>query len=68
MPKARVEPVGSEILNVNQAASVLGLGVGALYRLAKNGKLPGTKVGDSWRFSRAGLEEWVKNEGEKNLK
>lgn len=68
MPKAKLTPNGDDILNVEQTASLLGLGVGALYRLAKDGRVPATRLGDAWRFSRSGLEAWIRSEGEKNLK
>ena len=29
------------------------------YRLAAEGKLPGFKVGGSWRFERQDIEEWI---------
>ncbi|WP_434093821.1 helix-turn-helix domain-containing protein [Providencia stuartii] len=32
------------------------------YRLASEGKLPGFKVGGSWRFKRTDLEAWIEKQ------
>lgn len=29
------------------------------YRLAAEGKIPGFKVGGSWRFKRSEIEKWI---------
>jgi excisionase family DNA binding protein len=43
----------------HEAAEYLNLHVRTIYRLAKNGKLPGRKVGRSWRFSKDALDKWL---------
>ena len=48
-----------EILTVEQIAEFLHLHVMTIYRLAKQGKLPGFKVGGRWRFHRSALEDWM---------
>ena len=68
MPKSKVIPNGKDTLNVEQAGSLLGLGSGTVYRLAKDGRLPGVKLGDVWRFSKTGLEEWIRSEATKNVR
>jgi excisionase family DNA binding protein len=32
-------------------------------RLARQGKIPGFKVGDQWRFDVKEIEEWKRNQG-----
>lgn len=32
-------------------------------RLAREGKIPGFKVGEQWRFDVQEIEEWKKNQG-----
>jgi excisionase family DNA binding protein len=34
----------------------------AAYRLAADSKLPGFKVGGTWRFRRVDIEEWIERE------
>lgn len=51
--------MNSELLKVEQVAALLRLHVMTVYRLAKEGKLPGFKVGGRWRFQREALEAWM---------
>jgi len=48
-----------ELLNVGEVAKILQLHVMTVYRLVKEGKLPGFKVGGRWRFHRNALEDWM---------
>jgi excisionase family DNA binding protein len=46
------------LLTVREAAHMLRLAEITVYRLAQRQKIPAMKVGGSWRFSRALLEQW----------
>jgi len=48
-----------EILTVEQVAELLHLHPMTIYRLAKEGKLPGFKVGGRWRFQKDAMETWM---------
>lgn len=48
-----------EILTPREAAEYLSVHIRTLYRLAKNGDIPGRKVGGSWRFKKDALDEWL---------
>ena len=48
-----------EILTLKEVAEYLKLAQKTAYRLAAEGKLPGFKVGGSWRFRRIDIEEWI---------
>jgi excisionase family DNA binding protein len=48
-----------EILTPNEAGLYLNLHVRTIHRLAKNGLIPGRKLGGSWRFNKATLDEWL---------
>lgn len=48
-----------EILTVEQVAELLHLHPMTVYRLAKEGKLPGFKVGGRWRFQKDAMENWM---------
>ncbi len=54
-----------EILTIDEVAAYLKLAKKTAYRLASEGKLPGFKVGGSWRFKRADLERWIDKQAEK---
>lgn len=49
----------SDVLTVGQVAELLHLHPMTVYRLAKQGKLPGFKVGGRWRFRGEAMETWM---------
>lgn len=53
-----------EILTIEEAAAYLQIGKRSIYKLVKDGKIPGKKVLNKWRFEKESLREWVSN-GEK---
>ncbi len=50
-----------EILTLKEVALYLKLAEKTAYRLAAEGKLPGFKVGGSWRFKGADIESWIED-------
>ena len=48
-----------EILTIEEAASYLQIGKRSIYKLAKEGKIPGKKVLNKWRFEKESLRSWV---------
>lgn len=51
-----------EILTLKQVASYLKVTERTIYRLAAAKKIPAFKVGGTWRFSRADIEDWIKKQ------
>jgi excisionase family DNA binding protein len=56
-PKSEIQV--REILTPREAAEYLSVHVRTIYRLVKNGDIPGRKVGGSWRFKKNALDEWL---------
>lgn len=52
----------SEILTLEQVAAFLKASKKTVYRLAQNGEVPAFKLGGSWRFRRAELDNWIANQ------
>ncbi len=48
-----------QILTLKEVAAYLKLAEKTAHRLASEGKLPGFKVGGSWRFKREDLDAWI---------
>jgi excisionase family DNA binding protein len=48
-----------EVLSAEQAARLLQIDEALVVELAEAGTLPGRKLGDAWRFSRAALVAWL---------
>ncbi len=48
-----------EVMTPHETADYLNLSIGTIYRLAKNGTLPGRRVGRNWRFKKDVLDKWL---------
>lgn len=48
-----------DIMTVKELAEYLKLNEKTAYRLVSEGKIPGFKVGGSWRFQRAEIQNWI---------
>ena len=51
-----------EVLNLKEFADYLKLAVKTAYRLTAEGKLPGFKVGGSWRFKKEDVLQWIEEQ------
>jgi Helix-turn-helix domain len=51
-----------EVLTLEQLATLLELDVEVVGALAGRGDIPGRKLGDEWRFSRAAILAWLAGE------
>ncbi|MGD1472816.1 methylation-associated defense system helix-turn-helix domain-containing protein MAD1 [Vibrio harveyi] len=51
--------MNDQILTLRELAIFLKLAEKTAYRLASEGKLPGFKVGGSWRFKREDIDTWI---------
>ena len=54
-----------QVLTLKEVAAYLKLAEKTAYRLVSEGKLPGFKVGGSWRFKRDDLETWIEKQKDK---
>ncbi len=52
--------MNTDIMTIKEVAEYLKLTEKTAYRLAAEGKIPGFKVGGSWRFKRSEIEKWIK--------
>ncbi|MCF6219220.1 MAG: helix-turn-helix domain-containing protein [Gammaproteobacteria bacterium] len=51
--------MNTEIMTIKEVAEYLKLTEKTAYRLAAEGKIPGFKVGGSWRFTRGEIDAWI---------
>ena len=49
----------TDVLDVEQLAAFLSVDAELVRELAEAGELPGRKLGDEWRFSRAAVLDWL---------
>lgn len=56
----RVTPgVTREILNIDEAAALLGVSVKTFNKVLQTADIPARKIGREWKFSRQALIDWV---------
>ena len=60
--------MSNDILTLKEVAEYLKLAEKTAYRLAAEGKLPGFKVGGSWRFKREDVLLWIEEQKHKDVK
>lgn len=58
-------PVTTDSMTAAEVADFLHMADGTIRRLAVKGVIPGWKVGERWRFSRAEVEKHLRGEGKK---
>lgn len=57
-----LKPLGvsmENLLTIEELGKYLKLSVRTLYPMAKEGKIPGVKVGGSWRFRLSEVNKWI---------
>ncbi len=57
--------MSDDIMTIREVADFLRLTEKTTYRLASEGKIPGFKVGGSWRFQRNKIENWITVQSQK---
>ena len=53
-----------DVLTPDEAAELLRSDAATVVGMAEDGKLPGRKIGDEWRFAREALMRWLSAEEE----
>lgn len=49
----------TDIMTIKEVAEYLKLKEKTAYKLVAEGKIPGFKVGGSWRFKKSEIEKWI---------
>ena len=56
--------MADEILTIREMAELLKINEKTAYKLATAGKIPGYKLGGSWRFERQEIAKWIQRKVE----
>lgn len=54
--------MADDIMTIDEVADYLRINKKTAYRLAADSKLPGFKIGGTWRFRRVDVEDWIERE------
>jgi len=57
----QVQPLFERILDSKEAAALLRIHVKTLQKLAREGEIPGIRIGKLWRFRVSALNGWLEN-------
>ena len=49
-------------LTIEELAEYLKMGRTKLYRMAQEGDIPASKIGNQWRFDREEIDQWMKSQ------
>ncbi|NJN13690.1 MAG: helix-turn-helix domain-containing protein [Richelia sp. RM1_1_1] len=55
-----------EVLTLEEVSQYLRLPVETLQRQASQGKLPGRKIENEWRFLKVAIDEWLRSQGSRS--
>ncbi len=56
------------LMTVDELAKYLRMKKVTIYKHAQEGKLPGFKVGSTWRFKKTTIDRWIEAQENKNNK
>ena len=54
------------IMTVSELADYLRLHEQTIYKMAKEGNLPGSRVGNRWRFEKDQIDKWLRDRQSNN--
>jgi excisionase family DNA binding protein len=67
MPKPTLR-IPNRILNPSELSEYLHVHRSTIYRLLREGKLPGFRVGSDWRFHVDAIEQWQRDQMKDNAR
>lgn len=56
------------LMTVDELARYLRMKKVTIYKHAQNGKLPGFKVGSTWRFKKTTIDRWIEEQEDRQKK
>jgi excisionase family DNA binding protein len=56
------------LMTVDEVAKYLRMRKVTIYKHSQEGKLPGFKVGSTWRYKKATIDRWIEEQETKNKK
>ncbi len=61
-----MQKIETDVMTIRELGVYLKMAEKTLYRLAAEGKVPGFKVGASWRFRKGEIDKWIKEQERTN--
>ena len=57
----------TDVMTIKEVSEYLKLNEKTAYRLSSEGKIPGFKVGGSWRFRKSEIDKWIVQQESKSI-
>ena len=54
--------VQKEVMDINELAGYLGIGKSKIYTLIRQKKIPASRIGRQYRFSKTVIDEWLREQ------
>jgi excisionase family DNA binding protein len=61
-PRNQKNDSDDDVMTPAEAAAYLRISIATLLRMARNGEIPGLRVGKLWRFRRSELDRWLRSD------
>lgn len=58
--------IDEEVFTIRELSDYLRVHPTTIYRLLRQGRLPGFRVGSNWRFNRSAIEQWQSSQAAGN--
>ncbi|MCX7957064.1 MAG: helix-turn-helix domain-containing protein [Endomicrobia bacterium] len=55
-----IQNIAKEVMDVKEVSSYLGIGKSKIYQLIREKKIPASKIGGQYRFSKSVIDTWLK--------
>ena len=59
-PRARTSSAGREVMDIRSLSAYLGMGKSKIYALIRMKKIPASRIGRQYRFSKEVIDQWLK--------
>jgi excisionase family DNA binding protein len=53
------------VMTLKELSVYLKIPASSLYKVVREGSIPGLKIGKHWRFNRLAIDEWISKGGKK---
>jgi excisionase family DNA binding protein len=53
------QPASDQVLTLQELSLYIKIAESSVYKLVREGKIPGQKVGKSWRFYKPAIDRWL---------
>jgi excisionase family DNA binding protein len=61
------QAITSEVFTLEEAANYLKLSSETIVRIAQQGRIPGRRIEDTWRFLKSAIDDWLRAQDSRTM-